>query len=278
MRERLRIRSARLGLGLGFGLVFGLWASAELSPAQADKPRALSPVRDKMVLLTDGKSHYIAVVPFERDENSLFYGDGKRFFAVPIQGGGSQGRERFNVIFSDPRYYIQFTQKSDLSMQDGKYAVTCGKTETALTVVPEAQAKPMLAAASFEATPRKWQAYALARNSAGVYYYVDHNYIDRRASDADAKLSGRNFRLFIGPKGNLKLQKMTNIVSDSEGDVFSTKTGSMRLVIGKKEPTWIEKGKTKALLPVPVDENLSMIYTELGVYAGERLGTPCDDL
>lgn len=274
MRKRLCTSAVLLGLGL----LTGLGAGREPVLARADKPKTLSPTRDKMVLLTDGKSHYIAVVPFEREADSLFYGDGKRFFALTIQGGGAQGRERFNVVFSDPRYYIQFTQKSDLTMQNGKYTVTCGSSETALSVVPEAQAKPLLAAASFEPTPRKWQAYALARSSAGVYYYVDHNYIDRRSADAGDKTSGRNFRLFIGPKGNLKLQKMTNIVSDSEGDVFSTKTGSMRLVIGKKEPSWIEKGKSKTLLPVPIDENLPMIYTELGVYAGERLGTPCDDL
>jgi hypothetical protein len=119
-------------------------------------------------------------------------------------------------------------------------------------VVPEATARPLLAAAQFEGSPRKWQAYALARNSAGIYYYVDRGYVDRRQSDSGERpAESRNFRLFVGPKGNLKLQK---------------------------EPIWIQKGKTSTLLPVPVDENLAMIYTELGVYAGERLGTPCDDL
>ena len=279
MIKRLSARRSSWGLGCGLGLGLAFSATTWLAPpcAQAQKTQTVSPAIDKMVLLTDGKSHYIAVVPFDRSADTLFYGDGKRFFSVPIQGGGAQGRERFNVTFVDPRYYIQFTQKSDLSMHDGKYTVTCGKTETALTVVADAQAKPMLKAASFEKSPRKWQAYALARNNAGVYYYVDHNYIDRRGGDGDDK-AGRNFRLFIGPKGNLKLQKMTNIVSDSEGDVFSTKTGSMRMVLGKKEPTWIQKGKPSTLLSVPIDENMSMIYTELGVYAGERLGTPCDDL
>jgi hypothetical protein len=29
---------------------------------------------------------------------------------------------------------------------------------------------------------------------------------------------------------------------------------------------------------VPVDANRIMIYTDLGVYAGQRLGTPCDDM
>lgn len=32
------------------------------------------------------------------------------------------------------------------------------------------------------------------------------------------------------------------------------------------------KGKT-----VPVGQNLDVIFVELGVYTGQRLGTPCDD-
>ncbi len=274
------LASLRTVLLVAGGLSLGLLAGSRggLSLARADKPAPPVPARDKLVLLTDGKSHYIAVEPFARNPNSLFYGDGKRFFALPIQGGGAAGRERFNTTFVDPRYYIGFTQRSDVSMQDGKYTVTCGNTTTPLTVVEPAVAKPLLDAAQFEWSPRKWQAYALARNSAGVYYYVDRGYVDRHLQDvAQRPGESRNFRLFVGPKGNLKQQKMTNIVSDSEGDVFSTTTGSMRMILGKKEPQWIQKGKTSTLLPVPIDENLAMIYTELGVYAGERLGTPCDD-
>ena len=41
---------------------------------------------------------------------------------------------------------------------------------------------------------------------------------------------------------------------------------------------WIEGTKKKVeLRVVPITENLPMIYNELGVYAGARLGTPCDD-
>jgi hypothetical protein len=28
----------------------------------------------------------------------------------------------------------------------------------------------------------------------------------------------------------------------------------------------------------PIEDNRVFIYTDLGVYAGQRLGTPCDDL
>ena len=89
----------------------------------------------------------------------------------------------------------------------------------------------------------------------------------------------KNFRLCAGIKGAMKLQKMTNVVSDSEGDIFSTKTGSLRLVLDKHETIWVQsEKKTKLVFLDPVEDNHVMIYTDLGVYTGEPLGTPCDDL
>ncbi|MGZ3440551.1 MAG: hypothetical protein ACXVDD_13605, partial [Polyangia bacterium] len=88
----------------------------------------------------------------------------------------------------------------------------------------------------------------------------------------------KNFRLWAGMKGAMKLQKMTNVVSDSEGDIFSTKTGSLRLILDKHETTWVaNEKKTKLVFLDPADNHI-MIYTDLGVYTGEPLGTPCDDL
>ena len=85
--------------------------------------------------------------------------------------------------------------------------------------------------------------------------------------------------MHVGPKGALKLQEMKDIVSDSEGEIFSTKKGDLRLVVDKAvSPLWIEGTKKKVeLRVVPITENLPMIYNELGVYSGARLGTPCDD-
>jgi hypothetical protein len=49
-------------------------------------------------------------------------------------------------------------------------------------------------------------------------------------------------------------------------------------VLNKSETMWMKgKAQTK-LIFLPVEANVPMIYTELGVYAGEKLGTPCDDL
>jgi hypothetical protein len=84
------------------------------------------------------------------------------------------------------------------------------------------------------------------------------------------------FRLYSGPRGSMKPLKMVNVVSDSEGDIFSTKSGELRLVLDKKESAWVQKGKRQPLKSLPVEDNVALIYADLGVYTGQPLGTPCD--
>jgi hypothetical protein len=69
---------------------------------------------------------------------------------------------------------------------------------------------------------------------------------------------------------------MTNVVSDSAGDVFATKSGELKLVLGKKEASWVQGKKAKDLILLPLEDNVQLIYSELGVYTGQPLGTPCD--
>ena len=60
--------------------------------------------------------------------------------------------------------------------------------------------------------------------------------------------------------------------------IFATKGGELRLVLDKHQLLWVEHKMEKKLVALPVEDNAVLIYTELGVYAGEPLGTPCDDL
>ncbi len=70
---------------------------------------------------------------------------------------------------------------------------------------------------------------------------------------------------------------MTNIVSDSKGEIYSTKHGELRFITATDAATWVN-GTTKTdLTIVPVEDNVPMIYRDLGVYEGS-LGTPCDDM
>jgi hypothetical protein len=225
---------------------------------------------EKTTLCSDGKSHYVVVAP---GGERLFYGDGKRFSAVPHESLLP------GTMFFDPRHVNKTANPSfrgydmrlysSVEAQHGRCEARCGAKQMALNIVDAATARPLLTGASFGPSPRQHVPHALFRDEHGNYYFVDRGFLPE---------AEKRFRLFRGPKGSLKELKMTNVISDSEGEIFSTRTGSLRLIIDKSKPTvWIERGKSTSLREVPVGENLPLIYNELGVYEGERLGTPCDD-
>ncbi len=229
---------------------------------------------EKTHVCTDGKAHYVVVAPSPKHSVELFTGDGKRFVRVPPPDGMLSGED-----FLDPRFFrkgsnssfrgVDMRVYSSVSLSDKGCSLRCGENDRALTLLPAAEAKAKLLAGTFDPPLQKHKPYALLRDDRGNYYFVD-----RGAQPGQEK----RFRLFLGPKGALKEQHMTNVVSDSEGDIFSTKTGSLRLILDKKAPaTWIQAERKTQLKPIPLEENLTMIYNELGVYLGERLGTPCDD-
>ena len=223
--------------------------------------------RAKLKLLTDGKKHYIALVPFGSAFEDTFYGDGKVFYQMRIVGGGSSGTESFDRVFWDPRITARY--KSSIDFKDGKYKVRCEDRETALTLVADDEAKGIIDAAKFVKPRWNRRAYALARDDRGTYYFVD------KIREPE---SSKDFRLFAGPRGDVKPQKMVNVVSDSGGDIFATKNGELRLVLNKGDARWIAGKADTKLVALPVEDNAVLIYLELGAYTGERLGTPCDDL
>ena len=72
---------------------------------------------------------------------------------------------------------------------------------------------------------------------------------------------------------------MTNVVCDSEGDIFSTKTGDAAAGARSSNETPGSRARSaRRSVNLPVEDNHILIYTDLGVYTGQRLGTPCDDL
>jgi hypothetical protein len=227
--------------------------------------------KDHLKVLTDGKGHYIAVMPFTisdgPDTGYLFYGDGKTFWAQRRFGGLRSGDESFDTNFWEPR--VEAGYQADFGFKDGKWTVQCGQRTTTLTPLDKAEGQKLLADAKFMAPRWKRRAYALARDNSGTYYYVD-----RAREPEDSK----DFRVFRGPKGAVKQLKMVNVVNDSEGDIFITKAGKLRLVLDKHETVWLESGKSVKLVMLDAPDNHVLIYNDLGVYTGEKLGTPCDDL
>lgn len=277
------VRRGALGVCLAVAVAVGVSSSSRATPARsptapaaakvaavsddAGPPLDLAAVKDKLVLLTDGKQHFVAIVPFGDAFENFYYGDGKTFWAQRVIGGGSSGTESFDRVFWEPR--VKARWKASFDFKDGKYTILCDERKTELTASADAERTASLAEARFFAPRWKHQAYALARDNQGKYYFVD------KLREPE---QSRSFRLFVGMKGNLKPQKMINVVSDSEGDIFATRSGSLRLILDKHETTWVA-GKIKMpLISLPLEDNHVLIYTDLGAYTGERLGTPCDDL
>lgn len=233
-----------------------------------------------LTLLGDGRGHLVAVAV--RDGRSrLWYGDEKVLYAVPVDAAENTGPMpdgSWRRLFLDPRFPSRrrIREAADVRRSmtaivfDGKsgYELRCGERSAALTPIAPERARTLLGAARRE-RPSRPRPYALARDDRGRYFLVDRG---------DTPETERRFRVFAGQKGALRPLRMRDVASDSEGDVFSTAGGELRLVLGRGEATWIEPGVRRTLTLVPVDENLPMIFGELGAYAGEPLRTPCDAL
>ena len=253
---------------LGLGLSLPAEGQKAASKKSADPARVdISELAKSMVVLHDGNGHYVIAMPTSEHYSKLFYGDGKTFHEQRVSGGGLDvSAQSMSATFWAPRE----EGNARLEQNSGKWQVICTERKTALTPLPPDKARALIERADFFKPLWKYEAYKLARDEDGNYYYVDQ---------LRSEFGGKGFRMWMGPKGNMKRMKMTNIVSDSEGDIFATKTGELRFIStkSKKGSLWI-KGKDRVeLLDVPVSRNIPMIYGELGVYLGD-LGTPCDHL
>ena len=79
----------------------------------AAAPQDIAPVRDKLLLLTDGKSHYVAVQLSDSGDKLLFYGDGKRFFNVPYQSHSQNGARHARALFEQAHRFEFIDQAGD---------------------------------------------------------------------------------------------------------------------------------------------------------------------
>jgi hypothetical protein len=233
-------------------------------PAAPDDRVDVSAVRETLQVLTDGHDHYLVLIPFGDMYEHFYWGDGKDFWAIQVFGGMSSGNESFERNFWDPR--IRNRSQASFSLRDGKYTLQCAERETTFRPAEAKQTEEIVKSATFHSQRWKRRAYALARDNGGTYWYVDR---PRKDETMD-------FRLWSGPRGGLKPLRMTNVVSDSAGDVFATKGGDLKLVLGKNEASWVQGKKAKDLILLPLAENAQLIYGDLGVYTGQPLGTPCD--
>ena len=234
-------------------------------------------VLDQTRVCTDGKKHFVVLSPNDAKLAELYSGEAKTLYAARAPGWGMPGSEFLEPRYVNPTANPNF-RGSDMRIHSSVEVdagantckLHCGVRTVPLTVLSPADAQSLVLAATLLANPQRYAPHALLRDDHGRYYLVDRGIRPEEA---------KSFRVFIGNKGKLELQKLVNVVADSEGEVFSTKKGDLRLLVDKVQAsTWVQGGKKVQLRAVPLEENLPLIYSDLGVYEGQRLGTPCDDI
>ncbi|HEY0252456.1 MAG TPA: hypothetical protein VGC41_13065 [Kofleriaceae bacterium] len=196
----------------------------------------------------------------------VFFGDAKNQYQQRIVGSGSTKGHYEWTVWS-PRVTTQ--THASLEYKDDRLILQCGvKDIRPLTQLKADEAKAFFAKATFQTALWNRHAHFLARDDDGVYYYVDV------LSD---EAGGNGHRVFVGQKGAMKEQAMTNVVEDSGGSIFATKSGNLKIVANKtSQAYWVRGGKKVELTLLDVSDNRYLIYRGLGLYG--QMGVPCDDL
>ncbi len=258
------------------GLCGALAATAGAAPAKGDKKTTsidAKAVADKLEVWRDDLGQYY-VAPrcnafsFDDAGTWVFYGDGKHMYQQRIIGSSSSSATSCDWTVWAPR--VTTIQWPTIELTDPKLTVECGlKDKRVLTQLKADEAKAFFAKAAFQ--PPLWQRQSrfLARDDDGVYYFVDM---------LREEYGGHGYRVFVGLKGAMKEQAMTNVVEDSGGEIYATKSGSLKIIANKKTNTalWIKGGKKVELTVLEPGDNRYLIYRTLGIYG--TLGAVCDDL
>jgi hypothetical protein len=257
--------------GWWLAVLLALSTSAAADPKP--KPVDIKPFRDRLVVLTDADGGIYVVLP--GSDGRVFYGVGgknKNLYEQIVFGYSSDGSTgAWDYAVWAPR--VPRLQPGSVQRKaDGSYSKWCGSgNEVGLTEVTGDRAKAILDKSNFMTSAIIRRPYLLARDDAAVYYYVD---VLRE------QYGGKGYRVFVGKKGAMKQKPLTDVASDTAGDVFATKTGDLRIVRdvsdGKQTIAWVKGGKRSQLVALDVDANSALIFRDLGIYG--FIGSICENL
>ena len=250
---------------------------AHAAPATVKvKPIDVSAASSKLGVYRDELgTFYVMPTPGQWDkpdeaEQFLFIGDGKSMWRQRVIGYSSEvkttGPELEWSVWAPRAKHVSL---GTILASTDHASVQCSterKDDRKLVQLHADEAKAFFAHATFY--PELWQRQSrfLARDDDGTYYFVDMFRED---------YGGAGYRVFVGPKGALKELPMTNVVTDSAGDIYATKGGQLKIIVGS-DSYWIKGGRKTTLTVLDPRDNVYLIYRELGIYG--PLGAACDDL
>jgi len=254
-------------------LVLGMAGAATTAAADpTPKPVDIKALKAKPIVLQDAQGGTYVVFR-ETDEAKVFFGpNAKAVYEQVIIGSSSDGEGRWEYNTWAPRVPEGPHLGSLEHKKYGTFLKSCrGKDDMGLSELTGDKARAVLGKAQFPTMGIIRVPHLLARDDSGVYYYVDRL----------AKIyGGKGYRVFVGKKGAMKQLPLTDVASDSAGDVFSTKSGDLRLVRNsdnnKETMTWVKGEKRTELVFLDTDINSVVIFKDLGLYT--FLGTLCDNV
>jgi hypothetical protein len=251
-------------------LASGLAVAGEPKPTTID----IKALRDQFIVLEDAQGGTYAVIN-DPSKPRLWYAPSakaKTFYEQVVTGSSQNGPNAFDISVWAPRV-PKIEPGSIQRNEEGKFFRWCGNdSKIPLTEVKADRAKGVIDKATFMTTALTRRAHLLARDDGGTYYYVD---IIRE------QYGGSGYRVFAGKKGAMKQLPLSDVATDTAGEVFATKSGDVRIVhdadnTTKSNATWVKGEKRTPLVTLDVDANSHLIFRDLGVYS--FLGTICDDL
>ena len=237
-------------------------------------PVDIKPLRDKLQVFQDKVGGtYVVYTAIDGGDATVFYGTGKTLYQQITLGRGRNG-DAWDVSTWAPRLE-EIRPASVMRKTDGTYMKWCdGKDDAILTELTGDKAKVVLDKYTFLSPALVRRPHLFARDDSGTYYYVDR---------LDKAHGGKGYRVFVGKKGAMKQLALLDVASDSAGQVFSTKTGDLRLVNTtaggddmKPSTKWVKGEKKTSLIPLDLDVNSPIIFKDLGIY--KFTGTLCDNI
>lgn len=228
------------------------------------------PVLGKLVALRDDLGGiYILPAPGSFDTPNeagewVFYGDTKVVYQQrSTLPSPSPSNHHFTWEVWAPRSESGF---ASFGIVNDQPTLTCKKAQ--LTKLTADETRVLFQDLKFYPPLWKREPRFLARDEDGIYYYVDQ---------LSKKYGGNGHRVYVGQKGSMEELAMTNVVSDSAGDIYATKSGQLKILADKGTTAfWLNRRRKRKLTVLEVRNNRYLIYRDLGIYG--RLGTVCDDL
>jgi hypothetical protein len=258
--------------------LLGTTTIASAGETEQEDPKAA--IAERGIVLEAGKRHFVVIVPprekpAQAPDNStlykatIYFGDSKTLFQqAGVNWDTFEADENRDI--DDPRRFFE----SRLVRKGADYELRCkGIDDKVRRIVPlKVATAKSVAKASLKSVQIPFTAYGLFRMpKATTYLYVD---IAAAASE---------YRLYVGKRGAMKRIKIKESAEDEDGLVLVTATDTLavkKLNNGRTEvtATWGPAKKPVDIAVLKIGHNMKLVYKDLGVYARDRTGYPCDEL